>query len=243
MANTEQSTQILQSMINFIKAHGEDRVKEIHEQAHHDFSIGREKMVEREKVRMEEQMRKDLANTEVKMKIERSAIQNKARVDRMRKTAQLVDGLLLDAKQQMHETLQRDQSQYKRLLEDLLVQGLIKMLEPKVILKVRKSDLAIVKSVIEPAKKAYKAQMLQHVKSLEDRDDIPCRIDIDEKNFLPEWDPGNDKNSCLGGFQIFAYKNRITCMQTLDDRMELVFAQATPQIRHMLFPSLRKHVR
>jgi len=39
---------------------------------------------------------------------------------------------------------------------------------------------------------------------------------------------------------MFAKKNRIVCSQTLDARMELVYAMAIPQIREMLFPSLAK---
>ena len=37
---------------------------------------------------------------------------------------------------------------------------------------------------------------------------------------------------------MYAKKNRIVCSQTLDDRMALVYAQAIPQIRAQLFPSL-----
>jgi hypothetical protein len=42
--------------------------------------------------------------------------------------------------------------------------------------------------------------MLENVKALEGRDDIPCEILVDEKNFLPEWNKDDQLNSCLGGF-------------------------------------------
>ena len=70
--------------------------------------------------------------------------------------------------------------------------------------------------------------------------DIPCTITVDETNFLHEWNKDDQTQSCLGGFMLFARKNRIVCSQTLDDRMALVFAQAIPQMRVTLFPSLRK---
>jgi hypothetical protein len=82
--------------------------------------------------------------------------------------------------------------------------------------------------------------MLKEVAALTGKTTIPCIVLVDEKNFLPEWNPQDKNNSCLGGFMIFAKKNKIVCSQTLDDRMGLVFAQAIPQIRVTLFPSLRK---
>ena len=80
-------------MINFIKSQGKERVAEIEEQANQDFSIGKEKMIEQEKKRLTEKIEKDLQTAEVNMKIERSAEMNKARIIKMRKTAELVDSL------------------------------------------------------------------------------------------------------------------------------------------------------
>lgn len=84
--------------------------------------------------------------------------------------------------------------------------------------------------------------MLAKVKAFEGKKDIPCKVSVDEENFLPEWNPDEPQRSCLGGFIMYAKKNRIVCSQTLDDRMGLVHAQAIPAIRSSLFPSLvRKH--
>ena len=82
--------------------------------------------------------------------------------------------------------------------------------------------------------------MLAQVKALEGKDDIPCVVTIDEKNFLPEYNPENPTQSCLGGFVIYAKKNRIVCSQTLDDRLAMTYQQAIPQMRAILFPSLAK---
>ena len=90
-------------------------------------------------------------------------------------------------------------------------------------LRVRKSDKAIVESIIEPAVKEYKKKMLSEVKALEDKKDIPCVVNVDPDNFLPEWNEKDQKASCLGGFIIYCKKNRIVCSQTLDDRMSLVY--------------------
>jgi vacuolar-type H+-ATPase subunit E/Vma4 len=82
--------------------------------------------------------------------------------------------------------------------------------------------------------------MLEQVKALEGKEDIPCEVLVDTKNYLPEWNAEDPNNSCLGGFILFCKKNRIVCSQTLDDRMSLVYGQAIPDIRSTLFPSLVK---
>lgn len=82
--------------------------------------------------------------------------------------------------------------------------------------------------------------MLSQVKALEGKDDIPCTVTIDSKKFLPEYNAEDPTNSCLGGFVMYARKNRIVCSQTLDDRLEMTFQQSIPAMRANLFPCLTK---
>lgn len=148
----------------------------------------------------------------------------------------------------MHDVLQ-DEAVYKKLITDLLVQGLIKLIEPTIILKVRKSDLALIKSCVKPAVAKYREMMVTQVQVFEDKKaadpdfELKCKVKIDEENFLHEWDANDQEKSCLGGFVMYAKKNRIVCSQTLDERMSLVYMQAIPQIRAMLFPSLVRNTK
>ena len=144
-------------------------------------------MCEAEKARLAEKLEKDLNIAEVNMKIKRSAELNTARIDKMRKTNELVESLQLEAKKKMAENLKQNPKSYQDLLKNLLVQGLIKLIEPKVILKVRKSDLKTVQNIINDAVKIYKDLMIKQVKALKGKTDIPCEVTVDDKNFLPEW--------------------------------------------------------
>jgi hypothetical protein len=65
--------------------------------------------------------------------------------------------------------------------------------------------------------------MLSEVVSFKGKEDIPCKVEIDENTYLMPWNPDTPERSCLGGFVMYAKKNRIVCSQTLDDRMALVF--------------------
>ena len=62
----------------------------------------------------------------------------------MRKLNEMVESLQLAAMNKMHANLQSNKQAHGELIKKLLVQGLIKLFEPSVILRVRKSDLKLV---------------------------------------------------------------------------------------------------
>ena len=78
-------------------------------------------MIEQEKTKLAAQLEISLQNAEVKIKIERSAEMNKARIIKMQKTAEMVDSLKFDAKIKLHKNLSKDKGAYKKLLQDLLI--------------------------------------------------------------------------------------------------------------------------
>lgn len=171
---------------------------------------------------------KDLQIAERDLKIQRSKTQNKERITRMKLTNELVESIQNAAGVQMAERLANNESEYSTLLHKLLVQGLIKLIEPKVTLRCRQSDVGLMSGVIDDAVAEYKEAMLSQVKALEGKDDIPCVVTVDDKNFLPEFNSDDPTNSCLGGFVMYARKNRIVCSQKLDDRLALTFQQSIP---------------
>ena len=78
--------------------------------------------------------------------------------------------------------------------------------------------------------------MRDNVKALKGQEP-PVNIEIDPKKYLPEYNPETPSNSCSGGIKLHARKGRIVCSNTLDDRLELVYQEATPEIRKLLFPN------
>ena len=227
-------------MIAFIQAHGKERVSDINMQMENDFTVQKEKMIEAEKKRLYEQFNKDLNIAEINLKIEKSAEQNKVRIVRMQKTNEMVESLKGEAKKAMQERMSSNRTEYSALLKQLLIQGLIKLIEPKVTLRCRESDHSLLAAVIDDAVSEYKQLMLAQVKALEGKEDIPCTVTIDENNRLPEYNESDPENSCLGGFIMYCRKNRIVCSQTLDARIEMTYQMAIPEIRRTLFPTLAK---
>lgn len=89
-------------------------------------------------------MEKDLSSSVINAKIDLSKQQNKVRIDKMAKINKTVESLLQDAKVELNVEIQ-DREIYRALIKDLLVQGLIKLIEPTVLLKVRESDIDLVR--------------------------------------------------------------------------------------------------
>ena len=80
-------------MIEFIQQQGRERVNQITQQMETDFTVQSEKMIQAEKKRLRDQMLKDLQIAERDMKIARSKAANKARINRMKRTNELVESL------------------------------------------------------------------------------------------------------------------------------------------------------
>lgn len=58
----------------------------------------------------------------------------------MRTVNELVEKIYAEAKVKMAEKIKTDEKTYKELLKNLIVQGLIKFMEPEVHVRCRKSD-------------------------------------------------------------------------------------------------------
>ncbi len=108
-------------------------------------------------------------------------------------------------------------------------------MEVDVVIKCRKSDVDLVKSLLEETAQEYVTRLKNEVPKLKGRD-IKCKLVVDEKNYLPEL---NTKESglasCLGGIELRAHRDRIVCNNTLDARLELCYQEALPEIRDILF--------
>lgn len=59
------------------------------------------------------------------------------RIERMRKVNEYVEELKAQTKAQIREKMAKDKKAYKQLIEDLLVQGLIKMMEGNLFIRCR----------------------------------------------------------------------------------------------------------
>lgn len=67
--NPEEASQVLKSMITFIRSHGEERVGAIKKQAEDEFAIQKEKYFAEEKERLTQEYKNRLQQDEIKLRI------------------------------------------------------------------------------------------------------------------------------------------------------------------------------
>jgi len=139
------------------------------------------------------------------MKIEKSKEQNEKRIQKMKKVNDYIVQLEELTRQKVKEDLASDQAAYKTLLKDLLLQGLIKLMESTIVIRCREQDVGLIEEVMEQAVSEYKQMVVDQVKIFEGKspDDIPCKISIDTTKYLPSADD-DEKSGCIGGFKIWS---------------------------------------
>ncbi len=101
-------------------------------------------------------------------------------------------------------------------------------MENNVEIKCRKQDLDMVRSLIPEVEQEFRAKVLAECKQ-----DIPCKITLNEENLE------RSKKNCIGGVLASTLFGRIECSNTVQDRIELVFAEFLPDIRSGLFPDYK----
>ena len=105
----------------------------------------------------------------------------------------MVSGIQTQVREKITQTVTKNKSQYQELVKNLILQGLIKLMEAQIFLKIRKSDKSIVEAAIPQAVKEYKQMMAAEVKVFKGQEP-PCNVVINEKDFLPEYDTSSDKS-------------------------------------------------
>lgn len=138
---------------------------------------------------------------------------------------ELLKTLIVDG-QGLLKTLTTDESKYKALLRDLIVQGLIKLVESDVVIAVRAKDVRLVESVMKDAVDKYVAIMKKE-----------ANMDVSKaKVTLNKSEDGMLAAAKSGGIILYAKQGKIVCDNTLDTRLDTVYYDLKPTVRKMLFP-------
>lgn len=82
--NDREASTILNSMVQFIRTHGEERVQTIKKQADDEFTVQKESYIAEEKERITADIRTRLLKDEIQLKIDRSKKENVLRIEKMR---------------------------------------------------------------------------------------------------------------------------------------------------------------
>lgn len=228
--NEQEARERIKQMISFVQEEAKDKAREIETRTEHEYNAAKSKHLFQAKEKLVAENAKKWKNLEIKRRIDRSAAINAARMEIMKARSDCMSTLVDEARAELAHRTTKNPKQYKTILENLIVQGLIKMLESHIKIQCRASDAHLVQEVVESSKRKY----VDIMKSSTGKDyDVEIEID---SHYLPPG-PGETTHgpSCAGGVILTANHGKIRCINTLDERLKAVVEFNTPGLRKLLF--------
>ncbi|XP_004505773.1 V-type proton ATPase subunit E2 [Cicer arietinum] len=226
MKDADVSKQI-QQMIRFIRQEAEEKANEISVAAEEEFNIEKLQLLEAEKRKIRQEYERKAKQIDVRRKIEYSMQLNASRLKVLQAQDEVVNSMK-DAAKKAILRIANDKKVYKKLIKDMIVQGLLRLREPSVLLRCRESDRKLVESLLEEAKKEYSEKANVQVP----------QIALDDRVYLPPQPKNGSVDShepfCSGGVVLASEDGKIVLENTLDARLDVIFRQKLPEIRKRL---------
>ncbi|SJX64203.1 probable Vacuolar ATP synthase subunit E [Sporisorium reilianum f. sp. reilianum] len=211
--NDEEVLSEMKKMVAFIKQEAVEKAREIQIKADEEFAIEKAKIVRQEAINIDSQYGKKIKQAEVAQKIAQSNQTNKSRLKILQTREQHLQSLF-DAAREKLNGIAKDQEKYKKLLGELILQGLLQLMEPKVTVTVKSSDVQLAQDAAKQAEKDFK-----------EKSGKSTSITVQE---------GLNKDSA-GGVVLAGHGGKITINNTLDERLRLLEDRMLPEIRLDLF--------
>ncbi|CAG8781544.1 26104_t:CDS:2 [Gigaspora margarita] len=196
-------------MVAFINQEANEKANEIRVKADEEFNIEKAKLVRQESINIEATYQRKIKQAEIQKKIAQSNFINKSRLKVLQARQQMLEELFVETRSQLKKISQNKDS-YSNLLKDLILQGLYQLMDEKVTVIVKKSELNLAQDAIKIATKTYT-----------DTTRSPVHIEIDEENLPEERIPINLKKFSAGGVILSSHFGRIKINNTLEERLSL----------------------
>ncbi|EPY80315.1 V-type proton ATPase subunit E 2 [Camelus dromedarius] len=204
----------IKHMMAFIEQEANEKAEEIDAKAEEEFNIEKGRLVQTQRLKIMEYYEKKEKQIEQQKKIQMSTMRNQARLKVLRARDDLISELLNDAKLRLSRIV-ADPKVYQGLLDKLVLQGLLRLLEPVVIVRCRPQDLLLVEAAVQKAIPQYTAVSHKCVE-----------VQVDQVQLA---------TNAAGGVEIYSGDQRIKVSNTLESRLDLLSQQKMPEIRKALF--------
>jgi len=224
MANKRQDNdpqKPIKQMINFIKQEATEKADEIRMKADEEFQIEKGRILNPERVRIKQEYDKKFKQLQIEQRIEFSKRINESRLQVLKEREKFM-------KQMQDKTFEKvgnirsNKEGYKKLMLNLIIQGLIRMDEKIVEVQVMREDVDVARAVYEEAARQYIKIIKEQAKR-----DVTVDIKVDESDFLPA--------GVVGGVMLKARKGKIVLDNTLQSRLKVATGVLVPILRGRLF--------
>nr|CCA23878.1 Vtype proton ATPase subunit E putative [Albugo laibachii Nc14] len=224
--NASDADRQIKQMVNFILQEAREKANEIRIKTEHDFNLEKQMLVHNAKLKIQEEYARKEKEREINKRIARSAEIGASRRKKMVARDELLKTLIKDG-ENILRGVRSDESRYKSILKDLIVQGLIKLYEPEIVLAVRAKDVQPTEQILKEAIEKYISIMRQEA----NLDVSKVKVTINKVN------EGMVSEDRPGGVILYAKQGKIVCDNTLDTRLDQVYYDLKPTVRKMLFPN------
>lgn len=205
----------LNKMQLFIKKEAEEKSREIKLKADQEYEIEKTSIVRKEINNIDLNFNNKLKLQSLKQQINKSTVDNKMRLKVLNARDESLLKILDETKEQLSKKISNDKKFYTDILYNLIMESTLRLLEPKVDLRLKKKDVELVEPVIGKLQSEY-----------EEKAKRPIELVI-SNDFL------NDE--LIGGVIVSDASNKIELDNTLDERLQLLNEEALPAIRLELF--------
>ncbi|RKP24405.1 ATP synthase subunit [Syncephalis pseudoplumigaleata] len=185
--------------------------------ADEEFNINKGKIVMQESLQIDANAQRKMKQAEVQKKIAQSTLTNKARLQILAERENLLGELFDTVREKLTRIPDEDETAYRALLKNLLLQSFFQLMEKEVNIVCREADVAIVEAAMNEAKQEYENTAKQTSLIII----ILLMVAVHS----------------AGGVIVSAMHGRIKCSNTLETRLDLASELMLPEIRGLLFGS------
>ena len=186
----------------------------------------KEQIMVEEKKKIEQKYKKEYNDTFVSKKIEVSTAKNEANLKKMNTKNELVNKTVEEALEKLKIFAKPSNKDYQKLLKELTIECMVKLLEKECFVKVRNDDFDYMKSILKDCENEYSNLMKKETKR-----DYACKLTLIEDDFI--------EDEC-GGVVMMNKDQKIIINNGLKDRLMLTKEHHLPEIKHMLFYKKKK---
>ncbi len=118
---------------------------------------------------------------------------------------------------------QPNNKRYQQLVKDLIVEGMVKLLEPVCLVRVRTNDVDFVKGILKDCESEFGKLMKK-----ETGNEFKCVLLMDETEHL---------NHEGGGVNLLSKDKKLMVINDLESRLNLAKEQYLPVVKTLLYPA------
>lgn len=238
-------------LADFVYFEAKEKIHETLIKGRLNFEKKKQELIIKGKKELDELYEYKLKKMETDYKIRHSQLVNGFRNNKLIERNKCLVKLLNKTQLELHKKCETDKAFYSDLLKKIIIESLIKLMEPAVIIKCLKRDVDLIKRIKDDCETEFSNIIKKELSK-----DMKVTINISEDEYLQEKKLidltkkeisdiskddeeqvkiSNDDTKCFGGVFMSNSEKTVICKNTLDIRTEMMFEIMLPEIRSKLF--------